>query len=1743
MKTNTTGFVLVALLVLMIGAVGCGGGGGGGGTPTPTPPSSGGGFMVKGVVTAGTVNAYLFDASKASGKGALITGASGSITTPGKFTLTLPTSAANKDIVVEVPVLGSLYVDNPATPAVTTVLPKPFLSGFHYGGENPFVANVTALNYLAYAKALSLARSSSNTNSFAANLAIANSAVAAIFNTTVDSFTTSADPTNIVTQRVDALRAAGGSASNKSFDVLDGLVQAIVGSGDDTTKEFVAGGTANLTGGNTPQTVLSNAVTTNATGGSTVPALLTVQSVTFGLPGGLAEVGRTGSTQASMTVKNLGAQNAIVRSATLAFRDAGLTGVYVSPTPLPVTVGGGATATFSFTVNASAQATLGSTGAEFGIIADGATAGSASAGSLQANALTILAGNTPDLTVTGITLSQTAPGNLVRPDGTFTASIAVLNRGGAAAVNVLGRLTSASSLPFAQQQQNTVASLAPGNTANILVTVTGTGANTPDGAYNVTARADSTDSLNNAFSGTGGAASFTVRSVAGQASLTVAANPNSGTLPSANGGPGFDSILTATVRNLGAATGSAIGNITVTPPSITGVTYSPATQTIATIAGQGSADVTFTAHFAQTASPVATPITLTASGTDADSGVAVFNESTGARTASGSATVTVNLPAAANLSIGSFSAPASARQNSSFVASYRVSNGGGTDTTINSGTLTFSVAGVSATLRQAGLGLLPAGGTITLTYDVTVSNTASFSNNPCTASATVGGSDTYARSTPGSNNALGSIDILIGPRANLSSVTETPGIPSIRKTILTPTTISFTVNNTGDGDATVSAVSLSSISGVSKSLVGNQIATVAANSTSTVQYNFTADESAALQTNTPLTLTVTFSDLGGTEPTAVLSAGTLTVAEGPLAHFVVSSTTPGTVQLDQGAQTTFTMTVTNDGDADATGLSLAVSLGSASGVTFTTDTAPSTTLTAGAATTATYRVAASNTATPGSYTISGIARGTDPRPTGVRSTTNAGAGTLSVNLVPRALFSISNASFSTGTVQVGKTFSVDVTVTNTATADGSISGATLTFDGSTALQASLASPAVPITVTNGAAGQKFTFSGTSTSAATGVQNASLSITATGPQGDVSTGRLNIGSVTVVPAPALSIVGIAFSGAPVLPNLSVGQGASIGVNVANTGTGKAFGLSGFAVVRNPFNSTVLTIGAASGPLDVAAGTTVTYSFPVTAASAGAVGITSMIFSGGYPILANTTVGDGVTVTAAPVVTVVNLTPSAQTVSRGQSAVTVLRIHNAGPGSINFSGTLSYGAATGIVAAQRGGSVNVAEGADGTATFDVLATNSAALGTDNVSVTVNGVANDTGFGVTASATNAGTLTVQLVPVVTIGTGTVTSSPVTRGNNITFTFPVSTPVNSAIADITGITVTATDTVFTADVANATTLTADSPATLTFTGAVSGSATPGNRTIGITVSYNDDNTGTAQTDATNSASGFLVQTVPTLQSANLAFTSQSGKSNRVSLGQAANVSFDVGNATGSATARITGVVSSWITNGLTLVSESSVSSLTPIAASNTKTYSASLKVPANLTPGPITATVVFQATDVNTNLTGYDITQSIPFTAQTTATNVTGAVTTLPASVAEGETGAQLLTTLTNNTPNSPAVNFNSVTWQAFRTTDSADVTNKFIFSNPSLPQVAKGSPKTVTYTFDVDISAPITSVTLRPIFAGTDEATGAAVTITPISGDLAVTGPKAVLSINSMTLSTNIVSQGQAFTAALNVSNRGA
>ncbi|HEY8207443.1 MAG TPA: hypothetical protein VIG99_08185, partial [Myxococcaceae bacterium] len=1528
-----------------------------------------------------------------------------------------------------------------------------------------------------------------------------------------------------------ATTVTGGAAASTSTSIspvtIPGLGSATftwtyAETGTDTgTIALVAA--ASGTDANSSVRVTSAAATSNT---ASVQAGSDLRIISFDIPSALT----TGQTfSATMTVQNFGGTTAI--------------GVLPSPNPPTLTATGGAgaatsssvlpavippsgTATFVWSYTATGTGTISfSTGASG---TDATTGGAVNAPTTPSNLATVV-------TPSGLTITSFSIPTSVSRGQTFTATMQVVNNGGATAQQVVpdpptvnatggaGAVTSTSQTPV---------DITSGNSATFTWTYTENG--TGPGTLQLSAGASGVDGVtgNDVFANP---TSTNLAQVQDPARLQV----SSFTIPTTlSRGQAFNAVMV--VRNLGQAPASNVSP-SPNPPTLTATGGAGATTTTTftpqSIPGGGQA--TFTWAYTENGGNTGTlMLNGGAAGTDANSGAAI--------TATPADTPVATVEAPARLQVTSVTVPARLARGQTFNVQVTVDNlGEATALGVLPNPSPPSVAhtgGANATSASAPAARdIPAGQSATFLYTYTENGT---------------GTGTLTFSTGASGTDANSGQTVTAPSASSpAAIVETPAALSIT---------SFTLPANVSRGSTFSAVLV--VSNTGQATARN----VLPNPNPPVLTNTGGANAATSTTLTPVdipgggnaTFTWTYTETGtntGTLRLATGAAGTDADTGAPVsvassnsnvanvqqaAALSVTSFTVTPAVLSRGQTFTAALVVRNNGQAAANGVlpnpnPPSISGTGGAGATTSTTLTPAT-IAGGATATFTWSFT-ENGSGPGTLALAAGASGTDANSGAAVSAASTNSNTVTVQTPPQLTVSSLTVP---ARLSRGQGFNVIVVVTNggQATANGvrpSPTPPTQTKTGGASATTSTNPAAVNIA---GGASATFTYAYTENGTGTGTLQFSAGAAGTDANSGAPASAPAVSSVvSTVEAPAaLQVTTLTIPG-----TISRGQTFTATAVVTNTG-----GATASNVLPSPTPPTVGHTGGARAtctgtpaPATLASGATATFIWSCTENGSNtgtltlSTGATGTDVNSGAAVTGPSVNSNTATVQNPGVLNITAFTlPS--TLTRGQAFTASMTVQNTGsvpltsvlpsPAIPTLTPTGGANATTGTTFSPQ----TLAPGASTTFTWSYLENGT---GTGTLVLTGAATGNDGAGTVTANATSTNLAQVQTPPSLSVTAFTLPAR-ISSGQTFQASMTVSNTGQATASNV--LPSPNPPTVTTTGSAGATTSTTLTPASIpsggsaTFTWTYTAGAGTGTLQLSAGASGNDANNPTATVTAAPVGSNTATVEAP----AQLSVTSFTAPAT-ISRGQTFQLAIVIRN-NGSATAN--GVLPSpnpptqARTGGANATTSSALTAVNiagGASANFTWTYTEN-----GTGAGTITFTAGAAGTDANSGLAvSAASTTSNTMTVQTPPSLSVTAFT-LPANLSRGQTFQAQMTVANSGqatangvlpSPNPPTL---SKTGGANATTGTA----------LTAVNIAGGASATFTWSYTENGTGTGT-VALSAGASGTDANSAAAVSAPVTSSNTANVQTPASLTITSLTLPAKL-SRGQTFTATMVVSNTG-
>ena len=1012
----------------------------------------------------------------------------------------------------------------------------------------------------------------------------------------------------------------------------------------------------------------------------------------------------------TLTVTNSGQATATgVNASAFLIEGTGAASAVGGPTPaLPATIPGGSSVVFTWTYAGTSAGTVVFTTTVAGL--DGNAGWALTTGPVQSGAVAI---QTPAALAAAAAI---LPPQVSVGQG-FLVTVTVTNTGGATANGV-----TAAPLLEAGAGVTVVGGPWPagpvslGTAAAVTFTWSFTAATAGTAAF--TATATGTDANTAAALTTGPASVSGLIQTAAVLSRSLDAWPSP-----RNTGQGF--LVTLTVTNAGqaAATGVAASSFLLEGTGGAAVVGGPTPSLPATIPGGGSVVYTWTFSGASAGNVV---FTTTVSGSDGNSGAAL---TTGPAR---SGVVVVQTPAA--LVAAAAMLPPQVSVGQAFLVTITVTNTGGAAASV--------VA--AAPLLETGAGVTPAGGpwpagpvslgsgtavTFTWTFTAASAGTAVF-----TATATGTDANTAAALTTGPASVSGLIQTAAVLTASLDAW------PSLRNTgqgFL----VTLTVTNAGQAAATGVAASSFLLEGTGGAApAGGPVPALPATISGGTSMVFTWTYSGSATGSVWFTTTVSGSDgnVGWVLATGPAQSGVV-IVQAPAVLAASAAALPATVGVGQAML--LTVTVTNTGGATANTVAPAAPTVAGTGalsVVAGPFPAGSVSLAGGVPVVFTWTY---DGASVGTAWFTTTVTGTDANDGAALASGPVTAGPVTVVPAGSLLPAIAVSPLP---VSVGQWIRVALTVTNTGgTAANGVMPSLVS--GSTAALTLISGPVPPgpVTLASGA-GATFVW----TFSAAGAGSVALSLTATGIDGGSGDPLYTAADVAgLVQTPATLAASVAMLPAQV----SVGQAFLVTVTVTNTGMAGATSVAPAMPAVSGTGAAVLVDGPFPPiPVPLTGGGAVTFTWTLTAATAGPLGFTSTVTgadgNAGWAVTTGPVAAAGLVQTAPSLTASLDAFPSPR--NTGQAFFVTLTVTNTGEAAamgVNTSAFLLEG--TGGAAAVDGPiPVLPATIPGGGSVVYTWTFTGAAAGSVVLTTTVAGADGNAGWAVTTGAVRSGAMTVE-------------------------------------------------------------------------------------------------------------------------------------------------------------------------------------------------------------------------------------------------------------------------------------------------------------------------------------------------------------------------------------------------------------
>lgn len=798
-------------------------------------------------------------------------------------------------------------------------------------------------------------------------------------------------------------------------------------------------------------------------------------------------------------------------------------------------------------------------------------------------------------------------------------------------------------------------------------------------------------------------------------------------------------------------------------------------------------------------------------------------------------------------------------------------------TLTNTGTATANIS--AATI--SGTGFTVVSGNLATSIPVGQSVTAQVQFAPTSAGAVTGGLSVT------SDAANSPLSISLNGTGMQSGFSISPGSLSFGNVIVGQSSSqNVTLSNTGNSSL---AVSLATISGTGFSMSGLTLpATISAGQNVSFSVQFAPTVTGAA------TGSIIFTDGAPNSPQ------TLSLAGSGVASNATLTANPGSIAFGNenvGTSTSKTVTITNSGNTSATVSQVSVT---GAGFSVTGITVP---VTLNAGQSATF-----------SAVFDPAATGSDSGTVTITSNSNDPTVALTGTGVQGALSS-SPASVNFGSLLVGSSGTVPVTLTNSGTASVTISAASASGNGF-----SISGLTVPTTLS---AGQNTTFDVKFAPTTSGSASGSVSITSNAPGSPLTIALSGTGTASQ-PQLTISPANVAFG------SVNVGSNSQQTITLSNPGTG-TLTITAASASGTGFSMSGLTLPAS---INAGGNTTFTATFAPTASgsASGSISITSNA-PGSPATIPLTGTGTQASLTANP------STYNFGSVLVGNNATEVITLTNSGTASV----TISAASASGTGFSMTGLTVPVTINAGGNTTFTAqFAPTTAGSATGSVSISSNAPGSPLAISLNGTGTQ---------PQISASPTSVSFGSVTDGN--TNTTPVKI-TNGGTASLTISSATVTGAGFsTTGLTTPVTITAGQNISFnvvfspTTSGAVSGSLSLASNAPSSPLSIPLSGTGVAATlslTANPSTVTFANTNVGSNTTQNVTLTN-SGNS---------NVTISGVTTTGS------GFSASGVTSGTTLTPNQSVTLTVTFTPTTAGAASGSVSVASNATSSPTVITLV---------------------------------------------------------------------------------------------------------------------------------------------------------------------------------------
>ncbi|MBI4868834.1 MAG: hypothetical protein HY816_17995 [Candidatus Wallbacteria bacterium] len=1071
-------------------------------------------------------------------------------------------------------------------------------------------------------------------------------------------------------------------------------------------------------------------------------------------------------------------------------------------------------------------------------------------------------------------------------------------------------------------------------------------------------------------------------------------------------------------------------------------------------------------------------------------------------------TITVQTPAA--LSLAAIGGQTTGSQGQTIRVTYSATNGGQATAQITDSTLTFdntlglTISRVSAPTAIAG------GATGQFVFDVVIAAGATPGNR--TASIAVTAQDANSlNAANASNGSAGTINIQTPAGITVGSLVA-PAAVSQGQTFLA----TVPLNNTGQAAATIPTATLQ-FSGTGLTVTPVSVPTaIAGLGTAAATFRVQVSGSATLGTRAASFTMVAFdANSGAALGVTNSTVGSVTV-QTPGQIAIAGITGPSTVSRGQSFAVTVAVQNSGQGLVDTAAVALDIS---GDGMTIVGRVTNPAAISGGQTASFVFDVSVAVASTIGARSASITATAREAGLLQNLIATQPNAGTITVQTPAQLSISALGGQL---TASQGQTALLTAVLTNSGGATARIAAGTLGFANASGLTISPVS--IPTVLVGGSSATLQFNVGVASNAVPGNRSATLAITAQ---------DANSGADISIPAQAAGTLVVQIPAALSLGTLQAPATASLGqtflatIPVTNTGQAAINVSASFL----QFSGAGLTVTPVSTPLTIAGFSTADYTYSVNVALGSALTARSAFFSifgfdansGNSLSLSQQNVGT-VTVQSPGVLAVGGLTIPA-TVSRNGTFTVQIGVQNTGQNSVSgLTGTLTL-SPDGLTVTPRGTNpTTVSGGQIVNFIYDVAVSGAAALGARTVDFSVSGTESGTLATVNASLTPQGGFSVQTEALLSAGSlsGQLTGN---QGQTIQVSAVV-TNSGQAPATLQGATLTfsnMTGLTVTVNTLPSSVTGTGGTATIVFDVAIGASAVPGVRTATLSVTAADSNSGLDKSIAPQAAGQIQIQTPAALSVGSLVAPSL------VSIGQTFLATVPISN-TGQASATITTAFLVMSGNNITVTPINTVTSVAGLGSVNVRVQVA---VGLGATVGTRTGSFSVFGFDDNSGNAISISAQTVGSVSVVTQGALAISGVTIPAALSKGQSST--IQALVQNTGG------NSVTGIVESLTlSSGGLTATPRGTNPT--SLAGGASGTFIFDVTVDTTATSGSRTVDLDFTGTEAGTGGGVGASlPSAGTIAIQTPADFASISQTTAQAD-ATQGQSFTATVDVRNTG-